>query len=195
MSTMGHFIRWATGFAGPETQTTEAERDCLVRHAAGRKRLAEIGVWHGVTTRLLRKAMSPNGILFAIDPFPVGRLRFSAQRVVARLGVNRIRNGQAAWLRMAGADACKEPSVLAGPIDFLFIDGDHTYDGLKGDWEGWNGLIASGGVIGLHDSRPTPTRPIHDAGSVRYTAEVISKDPQFSLVDEIDSLTVFRRVE
>jgi predicted O-methyltransferase YrrM len=192
---MGHFVRWAMGLARPETQTTEAERECLVRHAAGQRRIAEIGVWHGVTTRLLRAAMSPNGILFAIDPYPVGRLRFSAQRMIAQSGVNRIQNGQVMWLRMTGAEACKEPSVTAEPIDFLFIDGDHTYAGLKGDWEGWSGLIIPGGVIGLHDSRPTPTRPIHDAGSVKYTTEVVRKDPRFVLVEEVDSLTVFRRVE
>ena len=42
-----------------------------------------------------------------------------------------------------------------------------------------------GGVVALHDSRPTPDRPIHDAGSVRYAAEVIRPDPRFEVVDEV----------
>jgi predicted O-methyltransferase YrrM len=137
--------------------------------------------------------MAPDGVLFAVDPYPVGRLGFSTQLVIAHRGVNRVRNGRVYWLRATGAEAARDPVVRAEPIDFLFIDGDHSYDGLKEDWEGWNGLIAPGGVVGLHDSRPTPTRPIHNAGSVRYTAEVILQDSRFELADEVDSLTIIRR--
>lgn len=36
-------------------------------------------------------------------------------------------------------------------IDFLFIDGDHTYSGVKRDLENWFPKIKSGGVIGGHD--------------------------------------------
>ena len=74
------------------------------------------------------------------------------------------------------------------------VDGDHSYEGLKADWEGWAGLIAPGGIVALHDSRPTPTRPIHDAGSVRYTAGVVRADSRFHVVDQVDSLTVLERL-
>ena len=79
-----HFGLWLLGLARAETQTTAAERACLARHAAGRKRLVEIGVWHGVTTRVLQGTMAQHGVLYAVDPFPVGRLRFSMQAVIAR---------------------------------------------------------------------------------------------------------------
>ena len=49
--------------------------------------------------------------------------------------------------------------------------------------------------MALHDSRPTPTRPIHDAGSVRYTAEVVRADSRFHVVDQVDSLTVLERLD
>ena len=66
-----------------ETQTTFAERACLAKHAAGKKRLVEVGVWHGVTTRLLRSVMDPAGVYFAIDPYVTGRLGFSAPQQIA----------------------------------------------------------------------------------------------------------------
>ena len=80
-----------------------------------------------------------------------------------------------------------------GGIDFLFIDGDHSYDGLKGDWEAWRGLIRPGGVVALHDSHSTPTRDIEGAGSVAFTRDAIVHDPWFERVEVVDSLTVMRR--
>jgi predicted O-methyltransferase YrrM len=43
-------------------------------------------------------------------------------------------------------------NMLAGdPIDFLFIDGDHTYRGVKKDWEMYSPLVADRGLVGFHD--------------------------------------------
>jgi predicted O-methyltransferase YrrM len=41
-------------------------------------------------------------------------------------------------------------------IDFLFIDGDHTYEGVKKDFEWYSPLVKEGGVIAFHDIVPTP---------------------------------------
>jgi predicted O-methyltransferase YrrM len=41
---------------------------------------------------------------------------------------------------------------LAGrAIDFLFIDGDHTYEGVKRDFEMYSPLVRPGGLVALHD--------------------------------------------
>jgi predicted O-methyltransferase YrrM len=191
---MTHFTLWWLGLAQAETQTTEAERSCLARHAERKKRLAEIGVWHGVTTRRLRTAMAPDGILFAIDPYPVGRLRFSAQQWIARREVGGIQNGEVCWLRMTGRDAGGKLSLAGeGGFDFVFIDGDHSYEGLREDWETWGPLLVAGGVVALHDTHSTPDRNIDNAGSVRFAEAVILSDPRFEVVEVMDSLTVLRR--
>ena len=36
-------------------------------------------------------------------------------------------------------------------IDFLFIDGDHTYNGVKKDYEMYGPLVRKGGIIAFHD--------------------------------------------
>jgi predicted O-methyltransferase YrrM len=53
------------------------------------------------------------------------------------------------------------------PLDVLFIDGDHSYFGVKRDWELYSPLVRPGGVVGFHDihedyttSRGTPTAAI-----------------------------------
>jgi hypothetical protein len=75
-------LQWL-GFKEPITQTSEAERDCIARHAVRRKRIAEIGVFQGVTTRRLREVMHPEGVLFAIDPFYKNRLGVCLYKMIA----------------------------------------------------------------------------------------------------------------
>ena len=192
MRSLTHFLLWKVGLAAPETQTTEAERECLFQYAQGKKRLAEIGVWHGVTTCRLRAAMAAEGTLFCIDPYPNGRLGFSTPRVIANKEVSRIQNGSIEWIRDTGANAARE--LRDRDFDFVFIDGDHSYEGLNADWQGWSVLVRASGIIALHDSRSTAMRPIDDAGSVRFTNDVILKDSRFKTVDQVDSLTVLRKI-
>lgn len=194
MRVLIHFILWTIGLTKAETQTTEAERDALARYAMGRKTVVEIGVWHGVTTSRLRAAMASGGVLYAIDPFPVGRLGFSIQNCIAHHEVSRIKNGAVRWIRLSGEGAARKMAQeLHGRVDFVFIDGDHSYEGLKADWNGWSGLMAVGGVVALHDSRTTATRQISGAGSVQFTNDVVLRDERFELADLVDSLTILRR--
>jgi predicted O-methyltransferase YrrM len=184
-----HYVAWLMGLAEAETQTTLRERDCLAVHAAGRKRLVEIGVWHGVTTARLRAAMDPSGELSAVDPFPSGRLGIHFQERIARRQLSRVPGGRVRWLKTTGAEAASGHH----PVDFVFIDGDHSEAGLLADWRAWSDLVAQGGIVALHDSRSTPERPIDGAGSVKVTNAVILRDARFESVDAVDSLTVLRR--
>lgn len=38
-----------------------------------------------------------------------------------------------------------------GPYDLIFIDADHTYDGVKSDFNNYLSMLSEGGVIGFHD--------------------------------------------
>lgn len=40
------------------------------------------------------------------------------------------------------------------PLDFLFIDGDHSYEGVKCDWEMYSPLVRPRGVVAFHDIVP-----------------------------------------
>lgn len=42
-------------------------------------------------------------------------------------------------------------SVLLPEVDFLFIDGDHTYDGVKADWMNYGPMVRPGGLVAFHD--------------------------------------------
>jgi predicted O-methyltransferase YrrM len=36
-------------------------------------------------------------------------------------------------------------------VDFLFIDGDHTYEGVRADFEMYSVLVRPGGMLIFHD--------------------------------------------
>ncbi len=185
-----HDLLHRLGLAAAGTQLSGPEREALLRHAAGRRSLVEIGVWHGATTRRLREVMAADGTLTGVDPFPPGRLGVSFPLRIAVREIARCPRGRFRLLRATGAGAA---AAWTDPVDFLFIDGDHSWDGIRGDWEGWARHVAPAGVVCLHDSRATPSRPIADAGSARYTAEVIARDPRFEVVEAVESLTVLVR--
>jgi hypothetical protein len=46
-----------------------------------------------------------------------------------------------------------------GPLDFLFIDGDHTYAGVKHDYNHYAPLVRAGGVIAFHDILRLESKP------------------------------------
>lgn len=43
--------------------------------------------------------------------------------------------------------------------DVLFIDGDHSYQGVRSDWEMYAPLVRPGGIVAFHDICPHPAEP------------------------------------
>jgi predicted O-methyltransferase YrrM len=65
----------------------------------------------------------------------------------------------------------KVKTALAGaPLDFLFIDGDHSYDGVRLDYETYGPLVRAGGVIAFHDI--VGTTPERVGGVPRFWQEI-----------------------
>lgn len=194
MSVFAHFVKWRFGLAGPEVWTTEAERRCLARFAAGKRRLAEVGVWHAGTSTELRAAMAHDGVFYAIDPYEPGRLGISFPRLVGRSELARVPNGRVVWVRDTGARAASGPIIrAAAPFDFVFIDAAQNYDDLRSEWQAWSPLVAPEGIIALHDSLRAAGDLTTEQTSVVYARDVVLRDPRFELVETIDTLSVLKR--
>lgn len=43
-------------------------------------------------------------------------------------------------------------AALPGGVDVLFLDGDHTYPGVRADWDLWHLLVRPGGLVAFHDT-------------------------------------------
>jgi len=50
-------------------------------------------------------------------------------------------------------------------LSFLFIDGNHTYKGVKKDFEMYSNLVGEGGLIAFHDIVQGPLESVGDVPS------------------------------
>lgn len=188
-----HTLAYAVGLHAARTQTTPDERALLARLAPGKRTLVEIGVFEGVSSRLLRQHMDADATLYLIDPFPPGRLGFSPQWFIANREVNRARTGNVVFLRQMSFEARQ---AWSRPIDMLFYDAAINFDDLCRDFADWSPLLTGRAPFLLHTSRSSPVKPVPaDAGTVRFVAELPALFPEFEVAEFVDSTTVIRRRE
>jgi predicted O-methyltransferase YrrM len=190
--TFFHYIGVICGLDKPETQTTEAERAMLRVHVAGCSRIVEIGVFEGFTTRMLAEASDDDAVVFGVDPFYAGRLGTSWGLWIARF-FNRsyLATGKVKLVCTLSTDVGEEVPV---PVDYVFIDGDHTLEGITADWEFWSARVRPNGIIALHDTLlQSGKRDAVELGSHKYFDAYIRHDRRFRVVGQVDSLSILRR--
>jgi len=177
-------------------QHTQAEREALRKWATGKSNLVEIGVAEGSSAIDLREVMSASGTLWLIDPFHLGRVPgINATKRAAHRVVGKFSNGTVVWIEKFSFDA-----VIGwrDKIDFLFLDGDHSEQGIERDWEDWHPFVIPGGVIAFHDAALFPlgwTRP--DWGPVKLVDRLFRSQSlaKWKIVQEVDSLVLVQRLE
>jgi predicted O-methyltransferase YrrM len=45
------------------------------------------------------------------------------------------------------------------PVGLLWIDGDHSLEGTRRDFEAWEPYLQPGGVVAFHDASTPPAAP------------------------------------
>lgn len=115
----------------------------------------EIGTHRGGTLFLWARLGRPDAILVSID-LPGGKFGGGYSPFRAPIYRRFAEEPQKVHLLRANShDAstlAEAKRLLSGhPIDLLFIDGDHTYEGVKKDWEMYSPLVRSGGLVVFHD--------------------------------------------
>lgn len=148
------------GLLWPLQRRSEIARFITVIDALRPHAMLEIGTANGATLFLLARAAADDARVISIDlpggafggGYPAWRIPF--YRALARRGQS---------IRLIRADShapaalAKLRGILAGAmLDALFIDGDHTYEGVRQDFAMYAPLVRRGGVIGFHDIAPNP---------------------------------------
>jgi predicted O-methyltransferase YrrM len=182
-------VAGALGLRPAVAQVSAAEGALLERSAAGSGSVVEIGVAEGGSAWHLRRTLDPDGTLTLIDTYPPV-LGMNMSQVIARRLVDSVARGRVEWLRMRSDEAVRGWSR---PIDYLFIDGDHSYDAVRRDYEQWSGHVVPDGTLAFHDALTEAAWMDESFGSARFVAELNAGDADWRMVDSVDSLAIFRR--
>jgi len=132
------------------------------------ERVVEIGSWKGSTALLFAMMVSKyeNGIVYCCD---LGFGSYYGVHYGLEAGTGIVREYRSFYEASPYAKRIKElagdthdpmyiehvKNVICEPVDFMFIDGDHSYDGVKADFYNFSPLVKPGGYIALHDIRDT----------------------------------------
>ena len=188
-----HFLKYLIRLEKACTQTTQEEMELIKKYAAQKKYVVEIGVYEAVNTVSIAKAISRHAVFFAIDPFFKSKFGFCYYKWITQL--NLLRNRVSNKVRLLEVFSYEAAKNIDSKIDFIFVDGDHSYEGIQKDWNLYSTKVVLGGYILLHDTS-VPAFDLSRAylGSVTFFKEIISKDSRFILLDTVDSLNVLQRI-
>ena len=120
-------------------------------------RVIEVGTAHGGSFLLWARAAAPDATLVSVD-LPPWELDDPAEaakrRALERVG----RRGQSVHVIRGdshdGETRRRALDCVSGSADFVFIDGDHSYDGVKQDFQDYASAVPPGGIVALHDIQP-----------------------------------------
>jgi len=158
--------------------------------------VVEIGSWKGKSTWCIAHGLK-KGTINCIDPFNAAGEEGSKELYKKTQGetslIEQFRNN----IKDAPASATIKThqgysSDFIGSIhqiDFLFIDGDHSIEGCKFDFENFAHELKPGGFLAFHDYYPDR----HELGPTWVIDELVRKSDQFTHVKDYDSLCVFRK--
>ena len=133
------------------------------------KTILEIGTLNGGTLFLFSRIANKDALLISID---LPKVKFGNFQFDWRVPLIKRFSLPHQKLKLIRANSHKTSTLyqvkklLDGKkLDFLFIDADHSYDGVKKDFEMYGPLVKTGGIIAFHDIVPPSsdlTNTIHE---------------------------------
>lgn len=186
------YLKVLLNMNGPDTQTSKSEQAAIKKYCTNKAKAIEIGVFEGYNTALIAESLQPTGKVFGVDPFIKGRFGISFGKKIAETNLKRRKlDSKAVLVEKLSGDALND---VPDNVDFIFIDGDHSFEGVKTDLELYESKLAPEGVMAFHDARVfTNGWAQNDWGPVRLVQEVIIPSQKWTIVEEVDSLVVIKR--
>jgi hypothetical protein len=149
----------------------------------------EIGVLNGETSAFFLNEF-PNLTLLGIDPIIPDSMEASLIGNKEIIDQN-IANNKDRWEFYMDYSYRVHSLFQDEHFDFIFIDGDHTYDAVSQDFELYLPKVKKGGLIFMHDSRMNSGGANFHVGSSKFADHIIANDSRVSLIGEAFSLTAF----
>ncbi len=154
-------LHWSSGdgMMSPQERLAIFKLACEVPVAGD---FVELGAWKGLTTCYLAAACRARGAgkVFAVDTFAGTREDHTQYAAIDRHGGSTL----PAFRRFVGRCGLEDTVTACVGFTtevarqhrdrrfaFVLIDADHSYAGVRADFEAWSPLVAPGGTIAFHD--------------------------------------------
>jgi len=157
------------------------------------KNFVEIGNYHGASTIAIGLAIKndPKSNLFTIDPHDYdyethADLNDKSELFFSNLYKNKL-------IRKTKVIELRSQEVTPGwdkDVDFLFIDGNHSYEETMEYFEGWNPFLHSNSKLLFHDYYDDKKNPDPDIIEVKFVVDEIIKNYPFQITKKTGSLVL-----
>jgi predicted O-methyltransferase YrrM len=130
------------------------ERIVLARLAASRRQILEIGSYMGASACCFGAACKEAGAgrVYCVDTWCNDAMSEGSRDTYAEFITNTAPFSEfIVPVRGLSVEAVDQAKRLTDHLDLLFIDGDHSYDGVKSDWEAYKQLLRPGSIVVFHD--------------------------------------------
>ena len=162
-SPLGNFRRLSRPVDGWLTRREEAALFRMARAVPHGQCIVELGSWFGRSAILLGGgSLTGTGApVFAVDLFSASgfskevyeeRVGEAAREYLERFQQNMRTAGleqKVTAIRSATAELGE--NWTGSPVGLLFIDADHSYEGVSRDWASWKGRLAAAARVVFHD--------------------------------------------
>ncbi len=106
------------------------------------KRILEIGFRYGGTAKMWQHMLPPQGLVVSVD-------------VGSAVASDRVDLSGQPEIKLVLGNS-HDVEIIAkvkqyALFDAIFIDGDHSYEGVKADYENYVPMVRSGGIVAFHD--------------------------------------------
>jgi predicted O-methyltransferase YrrM len=165
--------------------------------------IVEIGSFKGKSTCYLAQgcATSGRGVVYAVDHFKgspehqkggheetreIVETGSTFDEFVRNLGAH----GLGERVKPIVGDSTQAAAGWNGAIRMLFIDGDHSFDGTRTDFEAWFPHVSDTGLVCFHDYQNTH----YLDGVTRFIDTQVTPRPDMRLIHRSNSLMTFMKV-
>jgi glycosyltransferase involved in cell wall biosynthesis/cephalosporin hydroxylase len=147
------------------------------------KIVLEIGSQKGGTARLWANLVKPyQGHVYSIDQAFKGQMVYQGTDLEDMITeIKGDSHGHAVIQKVS-----ELISDNGGPVDFLFIDGDHSLAGVKADFEAYAPMVKPGGFIAIHDILDTEWNRKQNCHVADFWNSIKEKYNHFEIVDPND---------
>lgn len=144
------------------------------------KKMLEVGRFTGGSTLLLAVALPDDAVVFSLDNAPY-------DDAVLKKILDKFNLTYKVKLIVADSRTYK---INSEELDLIFIDGDHSYEGVRGDYNNFKGSLRDGGHLLFHDYNSS------QAGVVKLINEIREHDQkEFTFIELVGSVAHFKKNE